>query len=187
MPRTSLSRFALLGLLSIKPMSGYDLKQLSARSIEHFWREGYGQIYPTLKQMAAKGLVSRETKTNPGRPDRHIYALTPAGRRELIGWLAKPPVQDVPRSEFLLKLFFGGLAAVSITRKHLAEHRAACEIALRTYRATRIQVEKEARTHPQKPFWEMTLDYGEHLTQAKIKWCDKILRTLAERKKAAKT
>lgn len=60
--RTSQSRFALLGLLNLGPMSGYDLKQLIGWSIGHFWREGYGQIYPTLKDLEAEGLVRREER-----------------------------------------------------------------------------------------------------------------------------
>ena len=53
---------ALLGLLSIGPMSGYDLRQLIPWSIGQFWNESYGQIYPALKQMTADGLVERETE-----------------------------------------------------------------------------------------------------------------------------
>ena len=35
---------ALLGLLSIAPMSGYDIRQLIPWSIGQFWSESYGQI-----------------------------------------------------------------------------------------------------------------------------------------------
>src|SRR6267378_1332508 len=40
---------ALLGLLSLGSMSGYDIRQLISQSIGHFWSESYGQIYPGLK------------------------------------------------------------------------------------------------------------------------------------------
>jgi DNA-binding PadR family transcriptional regulator len=186
MARLNQSQFALLGLLSFGAMSGYDLKQLSGWSVGHFWREGYGQIYPALRKMAAKGLVSKETEANPGRPDRHVYALTAAGRKELIAWLGKSPAAEVPRNEFLLKLFFGGLASPSVSAEHVAEHRAHCELELVTYRATRKRLEKEAKNNPQKPFWLMTLNYGEHMARAKVKWCDETLKELENYKQRTK-
>ncbi|MGH9601902.1 MAG: PadR family transcriptional regulator, partial [Terriglobales bacterium] len=48
---TNTTRFALLGLLSLGPQSGYDLKKRMEQSIAHFWSESYGQIYPTLRRL----------------------------------------------------------------------------------------------------------------------------------------
>src|SRR5271154_4939079 len=103
--RTSSSTQALLGLLTIEPMSGYDLGQMVRASIGHIWSESYGQIYPNLKKLAAGGLVSRKTEKHKGRPDRHIYSITNKGREQLARWLAVPPQAEIPRNEMLLKLF----------------------------------------------------------------------------------
>jgi PadR family transcriptional regulator AphA len=180
MKRPNQSQFALLGLLSLGDMSGYDLKQLSSWSVGHFWREGYGQIYPALKKMTLAGLIHRRIEKTSGRPDRHVYALTPAGRKELNIWLDRPVVDDVPRNEFLLKLFFGGLASSSVSRGHIAERRKRSNEALATYTATRRRLEKECAKDPQKPYWLMTLKYGECMAEAAIKWCDATLSELAE-------
>jgi len=53
------TRFAVLGLLSIRPMSGYDLKQVIESSTRNFWSESYGQIYPVLRELTAGGLAIR--------------------------------------------------------------------------------------------------------------------------------
>ena len=98
---------ALLGLLSLGPMSGYDIRQLIPRSIGHFWSESYGQIYPGLKRLAAAGLVAKKTERKKGSPDRHVYSLTADGREQLRRWLKLPVAEEVPRNELLLKLFFG--------------------------------------------------------------------------------
>jgi PadR family transcriptional regulator AphA len=182
MARANQSQFALLGLLSLGAMSGYDLRQLSGWSVGHFWRENYGQIYPTLKKMAAEGLVRRKTEVNPGRPDRHIYELTAAGRKELNRWLERPPTVEVPRNELLLKLFFGGLVPPRVSAEHVAQRREQCRLELATYKATRERLEKEAAKDPQKPFWLMTLNYGEHIARAKANWCDETLKELGEKK-----
>jgi PadR family transcriptional regulator AphA len=186
MKRLNQSQVALLGLLTHRPMSGYDLKQLSSWSIGHFWRQGYGQIYPALKTMTAAGLIRRKTETTPGRPDRHIYSLTPAGRKELNHWMGRPAVKDVPRNELLLKLFLGGLVPLDISREHIAEHRKREKEALATYAAIKKRLEKEAAEDAQKPFWLMTLSYGECMAEAAVKWCDTTLSALGGSNRAPK-
>ena len=65
------------------------LEALSARPRE--WRHGYeimketgllsGSLYPLLMRMTDRGLVEAEWRppSQPGRPARHAYRLTPAG------------------------------------------------------------------------------------------------------------
>ncbi len=51
MATTNKSRYALLGVLCMKPGSGYDIKKFCDKTISHFWNENYGHIYPVLKQL----------------------------------------------------------------------------------------------------------------------------------------
>ena len=106
---------AVLGLLSIAPMSGYGMRMIISQSIGHFWSESFGQIYPALRKLTAEGFVEKKTERQKGRPDRHMYSLTTAGRKRLAGWLMVPAVTEVPRNELLLKLFFG--SHVPVRRK----------------------------------------------------------------------
>src|SRR2546428_7473662 len=103
--RPNTSRYAILGVLSRRPMSGYDVKKLIERSIAHFWNESYGQIYPILNRLAAEGLAERRRERQRGKPDRHVYSLTSKGRAELPRWLALPPRPQTRRSEVLLERF----------------------------------------------------------------------------------
>src|SRR2546430_17546335 len=89
--RANTSRYAILGALSRRPMSGYDVKKLIERSIAHFWNESYGQIYPILNRLAAEGLAERRREKQRGKPGRHVYSLPPKGRQEIDRWLALPP------------------------------------------------------------------------------------------------
>jgi DNA-binding PadR family transcriptional regulator len=38
-------------MLSLRPMSGYDIRKTVQESIRFFWSESYGQIYPALKRL----------------------------------------------------------------------------------------------------------------------------------------
>jgi len=162
---------ALLGLLSIRPMSGYDIRQLIPWSIGQFWSESYGQIYPALKQMTAAGLVERKTERNKGRPDRHVYSLTKTGREELRGWLELPPTQEVPRNELLLKLFFGAHVPPAVSREHVEAFLETHEGLLKTYQVTAKTLRKERADNSQLPDWLMPLSMGRHRSLAMVKWC----------------
>lgn len=180
------TRKALLGLLSMGPMSGYDIRALIPESIGHFWSESYGQIYPGLKRLAADGLVEKKTERQKGRPDRHLYSLTEEGREELRQWLRLPVVDEVPRNELLLKLFFGRQVPASVSREHvdaeLAKHRAL----LARYGAVTKALEREHGNDPNLPYWLMTLGLGRHTSKATVKWCEETLQELGRLEKKSK-
>ena len=171
---------ALLGLLSLGPMSGYDIRQLIPRSIGHFWSESYGQIYPGLKRLAAAGLVEKKTERQKGRPDRHLYSLTAEGRSQLKAWLKLPVATEVPRSELLLKLFFGAHVSASVSREHVMEFMESHQKALKVYAATAKALRKEEAGDPQLPYWLMTLNMGRHRSAAMVKWCRETLVELEQ-------
>jgi DNA-binding PadR family transcriptional regulator len=161
-------------------MSGYDIRQLISRSIGHFWSESYGQIYPGLKRLAAAGLVVKKTVRGKGSPDRHVYSLTGEGREQLRRWLKLPVAEEVPRSELLLKLFFGAQVSPDVSREHvqaqLERHRKKLEV----YGAIAKKLRKEEANDPQLPYWLMTLNMGRHRSAAMVKWCRETLAELEE-------
>jgi PadR family transcriptional regulator AphA len=172
---------ALLGLLSLGPMSGYDIRQLIPQSIGHFWSESYGQIYPGLKRLAAAGLAEKKTERQKGRPDRHLYSLTAAGRRQLQQWLKLPVVEkEVPRNEMLLKLFFGAQVSPAVSRAHVQTYLELHQKELQLYALMAKTLRKEAAHDPQLPFWLMTLNMGRHENAAMVKWCKETLIELDE-------
>jgi PadR family transcriptional regulator, regulatory protein AphA len=171
---------ALLGLLSLGPMSGYDIRQLIQRSIGHFWSESYGQIYPGLKRLAASGLIEKKTERNKGKPDRHLYSLTEDGRDRLREWLKLPVAGEVARNELLLKLFFGSHVSPGINRTHVIASMEFHQRALKVYAATVKQLQKDEANDPHLPYWLMTLNYGRHHSGAVLKWCKETLAELDE-------
>jgi PadR family transcriptional regulator, regulatory protein AphA len=172
---------ALLGLLSLGPMSGYDIRQLIPRSIGHFWSESYGQIYPGLKQLAAAGLAEKKTERQKGRPDRNLYSLTAAGQKQLQQWLKLPVTEKaVPRNEMLLKLFFGAHVSPSVSRAHVETYLDSHQKQLQLYALMAKALRKEEAHDPQLPFWLMTLNMGRHEAAAMVKWCKETLVELDE-------
>jgi DNA-binding PadR family transcriptional regulator len=178
---------ALLGLLSLEPMSGYDIRQMISRSIGYFWSESYGQIYPGLKLLADDGLIAKKTERRQGSPDRHVYSLTAAGRRQLRRWLELPAAREVPRNELLLKLFFGAHAPVGVSRDHVRGYLELQLEQLRVFASVEKTLRKEAATDPQFPFWMITLSRGRLESEAMVRWCRETLRELNRLEQKKKT
>jgi len=182
--RTNQSMFAMLGLLSIRPMTGYELRKLSEESIQHFWRESFGQIYPSLRALEAQGMVTRTEAMGEvrGRPARQVYALTDGGREALRAWVAVPARPEIPRNELLLKLFFGRQAPAEANLRQIAERRTMYVEELEGYEALEKRIRAAYQGRPDLPYWLLTLSYGKHYTEAEIAWCDEtmeILKSLA--------
>jgi len=183
--RSSSSMEVLLGLLTVEPMSGYDLGQAIRASVGHFWNESYGQIYPNLKKLAAGGLVTAKTEKQKGKPDRQIYSITAKGRMRLANWLAVEPQPEVPRNELLLKLFFGVQASPQALIgyvERMAEREAAVLEELK-----RLQREEIAqmRSYPDAPYWQMAARFGQLELEAHLHWARETqaaLRAVAQRR-----
>jgi DNA-binding PadR family transcriptional regulator len=100
----------ILGLLAMRPRSGYEIKGFVDRSTRYFWPASYGQIYPELKRLADAGLVEGTDSPTGGR-QRTVYELTRAGRHALEEWHSQPAEQFDYRDEGALQLFFAGAVA----------------------------------------------------------------------------
>lgn len=172
MPRPNRTRFTILGALTLRPMSGYDIRKFIQGSTANFWRESYGQLYPSLRELTDDGLVTRRAEPQEGKPDRYVYSITPQGRSALRDWLAEPAELEVPRSELLLKLFFGAEVSLETSLSHVARRREELRVDLGRLRAIAAELEREKRLAPGLPFWLLTLRQGVLVNEALIAWCD---------------
>ena len=172
------TRYAILGALTLKPMSGYDIKRFADESVAHFWAESYGQIYPILKQLRAERLITVDAERRAG-PRRQVrYAITDRGRQALAEWLAEPAEQQVGRVEILLKLFFARNAAPEVSVRLVEAFRAEHVARLNHYQATEMRLQEEHAGHPDLPYWLVTLSYGRQVSRALVAWADETVAAL---------
>jgi DNA-binding PadR family transcriptional regulator len=172
MPRANRTRFTILGVLTLRPMSGYDIRKFIQGSIANFWRESYGQLYPSLRELTDDGLVTRRHERQEGKPGRYVYSITPQGRTALRDWLGEPAEWEVPRSELLLKIFFGTEVPVETSLKHVARRREELREDQERLKGIAAALEQERRTAPGLPFWLLTIRQGLLINEALIAWCD---------------
>jgi PadR family transcriptional regulator, regulatory protein AphA len=178
--------YLILGGLSIEPnLSGYDIRKGVESSVGYFWRESYGQIYPTLKRLAAEGLIVASKSDSASRKGRQVYSLTEAGRACLREWLAVPFKNDPPRNEFLLKLFFGREAAPGVSIAHVRDLQERNRRMLATLLALETMATTQASQSPHQPFWMLTISLGVALTRAALEWGESALAALSSMEAAA--
>jgi DNA-binding PadR family transcriptional regulator len=185
MARSNKSRFAVLGILTFGPMSGYDIRKVFGRGPGHFWQESYGQIYPILRALTAEGLVTRRVTQRTGRPARKEYRLTAQGREALKEWLVEPPEPQPARCELLLKLFFGRHAQPGICAEHLRRERESLASRRELYREIEGRLRERCAADPDAPYQLITLRYGLLVTQALLDWCDESQRALGHPRRRA--
>src|SRR6266550_2746897 len=176
--RESKSKYVILGMLSVRPMSGYDIKKSIEESISNFWTESYGQIYPMLKSLVAQKLVAKTVERGSGKPDRHVYALTGEGRRALRQWLTEGVVPKVERNELLLKLFFGEEVETAANIRLLEHYQDHQRHLLEKYKVIEKDIKTRYADDSNLPYWLITVSYGQHVTQALLRWCEETLSKL---------
>ena len=96
-------RHALLGLLSDQPQSGWDLSRRFTETLGAVWPAGHPQIYGELRKLHDDELI---TVHDTGPRGRVVYAVTAAGRAEVIRWLTDDPVDHTMRLEPILRSVF---------------------------------------------------------------------------------
>lgn len=171
MARTSQTELAVLGALSVEPMTGYRLRAAITDTLGHFWHESFGQIYPTLKALEAAGLVERETTAGSGP-----FHITAAGEARLRDLLAEPFSPPPARDPLLLRLFFARHVAPELTRERLVQ---ALEATVsRSEEFARLRAEIEEQDPADAVYWLLTLSAGEHAARARIAWAREALELL---------
>ncbi|MBN9196079.1 MAG: PadR family transcriptional regulator, partial [Microbacterium sp.] len=83
-------RYALLAILRVGPLSGYDLQKQFSQSVGHVWHAPDSQIYPELRKMETLGLIEGEEQTRGARGTRRVYHVTEAGDASYREWMQSP-------------------------------------------------------------------------------------------------
>src|SRR3954449_7319452 len=145
----------ILGMLSARPRSGYEIKTSVDRSTRFFWAASYGQIYPELKRLEEAGLIEGEDAPTGDRA-RRVYALTDAGRAELEAWLLGRETTIELRDESLLRLFFADALPREQALALLEGRRQGHEEYLRVLRA----IDERPGEGEDPPFVDLVLRWG---------------------------
>jgi PadR family transcriptional regulator AphA len=165
----------ILGLLTQRPMSGYDIKRL-LKSLG--WLVGspsFGAIYPALHALLQDRLVTVTVLSDENKPPRKIYTITQAGERALHEWIHQPSSTNASTRAFAMRLILadqlsneGLIAHLQQRRAQVDDHRAALK---------RMNDELDGEVDAGR---RLTLDYGMAIASAELNWLEGMLERLSE-------
>lgn len=172
------TRYAILGVLSVMPGSGYDIKKFCDQSISHFWNENFGHIYPVLAQLEKEGLIEQENKETNSR--RKVYVITEQGREEFYAWMLQPVEYQPARSELLLKLFYGNFIEKDKIIALLTEFKKRKEEELVNYTAMEASYTNNEKAKEQSyyPYFLAPLRHGIITVKANLAWCEETISSI---------
>jgi PadR family transcriptional regulator AphA len=99
--------YVILGILMKQGRHGYEIHNLLSSGLGRTWYAGISQVYALLKRLETAEKVVSSVKQQNNRPAKHIYSITPKGRKAFLQWVHTPleRMRDL-RLAFLAKLFF---------------------------------------------------------------------------------
>ena len=174
--------YFILGLLQLKPMTGYDLKKFldtEGRFIRR--RTPLSQIYTTLSRMADDGLLTFQTQAQDGKPDRKIYSLTPEGKSSLMDWLTAPHEPSFRfQDRYLLgKISFAHNIDQTIILQHLKTELAyrKDQIAAFRERDRKFEISPDSNVDADRAHavWELLHDYGAGAIDHYVTWLEQAI------------
>src|SRR5687768_18164504 len=96
----NLLALAVLSYLTTGPKHPYELgRTLREHGDDRSIKFNHGSLYMVVRQLAKAGFIAEQETVREGqRPERTVYALTDAGRREFREWLRE--LLEEPRHEY---------------------------------------------------------------------------------------
>jgi DNA-binding PadR family transcriptional regulator len=96
--------YAILGILSWRPSTGYELKKIFEDSSFMYWTGNNNQIYKALIKMHEKGLVISKVIHQDSSPSKKVYTITEQGKNQLKDWVKSTPEAPEIKKTFLIQL-----------------------------------------------------------------------------------
>jgi PadR family transcriptional regulator, regulatory protein AphA len=180
--------YAILGILSWRPSSGYDLKKMIEGSTALYWSGNNNEIYRALVNLHDQGLLSKDVQPQENLPARKVYTITKKGQEELKKWVLSKPALPQRKHSLLIQLAWADSACADELDALLQEYEdeAMMETLLSSAQGQRkagrpgyLDV-SQARTRREAYLWSMILENWSNYYQNELNWVRSLRKGLRE-------
>jgi len=173
-------KHGLLGLLTLRKSSGYDLSKLFQESLSYFWVANQSQIYRELDKMEDVGWVVSSKVEQDARPNKRVYGITKEGNAELVRWLKDDSAEElgVVRNPLLMKLFFSSMVDREHAIRLLENYRALCLESREKVKSQVAEIGEVDETAAKPAYWLYSTNYSIAYYDFQIKWVDETVDRL---------
>jgi PadR family transcriptional regulator, regulatory protein AphA len=186
--------YAILGLLSLHPLTGYDIKKMFAGSAALYWSDNNNQIYRGLVNLHQQDLVTREVQLQEKAPSRKVYSITEKGRAELQKWVLSAPEPPQLKNPFLIQLAWADQLSPGELDSLLAKYEDELQMMSLMCRMQERQIEKAkgiqhsetylnlslARTKREALLWKAILERWSVFYENELGWVRGLRKELGE-------
>lgn len=171
MGKITTTAHSILGLLSIRSQSTYQLAQHMVQSnLRAIWPRAESRIYEVPKGLARKGLVDSEVQSRGDR-QRTVYRVNRKGRNALRKWLGEPSARFRYRSEAMVKLSLADLGTLDDLQRNIESIRREALEDAEAFFETAQQVCKAGPPLPERTHVNALVDeFILELIESRIRW-----------------
>jgi len=178
---------AILGILSYKPLTGYDLKKIIQESSFMYWSGNNNQIYKSLVELVHEGFVTNEVQHQESSPSKKIYTITKEGLAELKEWVLSSPEPPELKNTFLIQLAWADQLQPDELNTMLSayENQIRMQILLQKEKRRRGTF-SPARTTREISLWDMIQENIISSYENELTWIEKIRKILCSERREEK-
>ncbi len=169
-------KYTILGFLSWKAFTGYELKKLFAESATLYWSGNSNQIYKTLVELHKEDLISLEIQPQEAHPSRKVYTITEKGLAELKSWILSTPEPPLQKNAFLIQLAWADQLESDEVDALLEKYEDELHTQLLLFRARDQRKVSPQRTPRETYLWNMISENWISFYENELHW----IRTLRE-------
>lgn len=174
-------KYAILGLLSSKPSTGYEMKKVFEESLVMYWSGNNNQIYKSLIQLLDEGLVTSEVLHQETSPSKKVYTITTNGLVELKKWVLSPPEAPEFKKTFLVQLAWADQLNNEELNELLLKYENEIKIQLLLHQEKNRRGLYSPNRNPRETFlWNMISDNLISSLKGELDWIQKV-RTLTDK------
>ncbi|AGA67912.1 putative transcriptional regulator [Desulfitobacterium dichloroeliminans LMG P-21439] len=173
--------FAILGILSWKPSTGYELKKVFQESSFMYWSGNNNQIYKALLQMQNEGLVNPEVIHQDSAPSKKLYRITKEGLDELKKWVLSSPEAPEFKKTFLIQLAWSDVLNNQELNEQLSRYEDTVRVQLLLEQEkSRRSLNSPNRNDRETFLWDMLYQNLISSYQAELDWINQVRQKLFE-------
>lgn len=119
MAKLTTTSYVILGALTSRDWSAYELAEQVGRGLSDLWSGEVRQRYEAPKRLVELGLATARSETIGPERARTVYSITDAGRAALGDWLAEPPRPLAIQFEGMVRVLVADQGTVADLRQNL--------------------------------------------------------------------
>jgi DNA-binding PadR family transcriptional regulator len=114
-------RCTILGLLETRDRCGYELQRELCELLGGDFAAD-GRVYKALARLVGSGLIEKCARQETGGRARIPYAISPAGRAHLAGWLGQPLFVEAQHHDAVLaRIVITGRSEPELLERHFSD------------------------------------------------------------------